>query len=605
MKNPQPDVHAAYKLATMYHYGLKGVKQDMKQALEYYTTAADFGSWEAAGQAGKFHLWGMGLEENERNLNKALKYFEQGSPGGLPNCQYRFKTNLRKKTKLADKNSDEEDTSDLALCDHPAVNGMGLLHVFGVPHTSVSVNITMAQEYFMLARDMGNMDAYYNLAMLHLGWMNPEYGEALSKRKIKRSGSGSGPSKKDFRSAVTYLDRAAKKGHFQAKYRLAKIYARGVTLKKKDGSLEGEIAVHGSCNIALKLYQEISESGTTISRRMRVAYKQYTAADYESSLRNYIAAAETGSMDAQVNAAFLLEQGHCLGMSSSLCLKASLRMWKAAARQGNEEACLRVGDFYYYNRVDADTETKHANIYSIVTFPYIRYLLYPENLFQFINKSMIVGIRRAFGNVDSIAGSETQAGIENGSACPSKGDVDGTCSSSQAASIQNSDEAERKRLSLAAKYYRKAAEEHGSERANFNMGFMHEYGLGLTQDFPLAKRHYDLAAAGSSGDGIFAVQIALTCMNVHENFLKLSLYLEKRLFDLLSSNSGSSALNSKQEAEQAPPNESSLIAARGLYTSSASGVIISHVLSWESLIMLALLLVLKKLIIHRQNRMLH
>lgn len=458
----------------------------------------------------------------------------------------------------------------------------------------------MAQEYFILARDMGNMDAYFNLAMLHLGWMNPEYGEILSNRKTNRSGSGKSPSKKDFRTAITYLDRAAKKGHFQARYHLAKIYARGITLKKKDGSLEGEVVVQSSCTIALKLYQEIADSGTTISRRMRVAYKQYTAADYESSLRNYIAAAETGSMDAQVNAAFLLEQGHCLGMSSSPCLKASLRMWKAAARQGNEEACLRVGDFYYYNRVDASTETKHANIYSIATFPYIRYVLYPENLFQLINKSMIVGIRRIFGNIDSITENEAEIEIENSSMCSAKTDVDDTCSRPQAASPKN-EEHEKKRLKLAAKYYRKAAEEHASERANFNLGFMHEYGLGLTQDFPLAKRHYDLAAAGDSGDGIFAVQIALTCMNVHENVLKLSLYLEKGLFDLLSSNSGLDAMNAGQP-QQTPRNEGKLVATRRSHASRAFGVIVSHVFSWESLIMLALFFVLKKIFIHRQNR---
>lgn len=102
LKNPHPDVHAAYKLATMFHYGLKGVQQDMKQALEYYTIAADHGSWEAAGQAGKFHVWGMGLEEEERDLNKAYKYFDQGAPGGLDSCQYRFTKKMQNKIKEAE-----------------------------------------------------------------------------------------------------------------------------------------------------------------------------------------------------------------------------------------------------------------------------------------------------------------------------------------------------------------------------------------------------------------------------------------------------------------------------------------------------------------------
>lgn len=44
----------------------------------------------------------------------------------------------------------------------------------------------------------------------------------------------------------------------------------------------------------------------------------------------------------------------------------------------------------------------------------------------------------------------------------------------------------------AAAYYRFAADSHNSQ-ACFNMGFMHQYGIGIPQDFPLAKRYYDLA----------------------------------------------------------------------------------------------------------------
>merc|ERR1740124_1568839 len=260
---------------------------------------------------------------------------------------------------------------------------MGLMHVFGVPKT-VLVNVTLAQEYFALARDMGNMDAYYNLAMLHLGWMNPDYGESMTKTWRKKESKNS-PTKKDFRTAVTYLDRASKRGHYQAKYRLAQIYARGISLKRTDGVFHAqEKVVQSSCPAALKLYREIADTGTTVSKRMRVAYKQYTLADYDSSLRNYMAAAEGGSMDAQVNAAFLLEQGHCLGMNGSSCLK----------------ACLRVGDFYYYNRVDGGTEsrtgTERTNRYSIATSPYTRYILYPEDLFQLVSVSVIAGIKSLF-----------------------------------------------------------------------------------------------------------------------------------------------------------------------------------------------------------------
>ena len=145
-ENDEPDVNEAYRLANMYHFGLRGVKQDMKEALKYYEIAADANSWEAAGQAGKFHLWGMGLEEEDRDIMKAYYYFKKGTPGGIEGCKERLEKKLAHKKKEAE--SDDiwifEETEEVFLCDHPSVNGMGLLHLFGVPN--VVSNSTFSDE---------------------------------------------------------------------------------------------------------------------------------------------------------------------------------------------------------------------------------------------------------------------------------------------------------------------------------------------------------------------------------------------------------------------------------------------------------------------------
>jgi FOG: TPR repeat, SEL1 subfamily len=142
-----PDLGAAHKLANMYHYGLKGVKQDMKEALKYYEIAADLNSWEAAGQAGKFHLWGMGVDGKERDLKKALEYFRKGTPGGLNACKLR----LQKKLFLKKQNVEDdlwESGEIIYNCDHPSVNGMGLLHLYGVPMMVRNRNVyCMNSEY--------------------------------------------------------------------------------------------------------------------------------------------------------------------------------------------------------------------------------------------------------------------------------------------------------------------------------------------------------------------------------------------------------------------------------------------------------------------------
>ncbi len=61
-------------------------------------------------------------------------------------------------------------------------------------------------------------------------------------------------------------------------------------------------------------------------------------------------------------------------------------------------------------------------------------------------------------------------------------------------------------------------------RGHFNLGFMHEWGLGLTQDFPLAKRHYDLAKRNNAN--IMAAAFALFAMDIHQMAVKATINLK-------------------------------------------------------------------------------
>jgi SEL1 protein len=82
-------------------------------------------------------------------------------------------------------------------------------------------------------------------------------------------------------------------------------------------------------------------------------------------------------------------------------------------------------------------------------------------------------------------------------------------------------------LATAARYYRLATERptSPSPRAHYNLGFMYEWGLGLKQDFPLAKRHYDLAISSASmiKEADVPVSIALKALILHEYIVKLML----------------------------------------------------------------------------------
>lgn len=558
--SPEPDLGAALTIANFYYMGLRGVKQDLRLALKYYEICGDYNHWEGGGQAGLMHFWGVGMSPEDRDLKKAYTYFQQGTPGGLEGCHERARA--RRKA-LNKKDPNAEEIGNVSLCDKNSINGMGLMYLFGVDGL-VKRNVGMARSWWELCKDMGDSDCQYNYGMLRLGWMvtelndlkserfaakdakEPKTEEVLSgsvktgdetsymayrKAKVKSTlGTYTGPSLSDYNVAVQEFSRAAAKGHLQAKHKLAMLYSTGVDVPKKEGKFN--TAVAQSCTSALRYYKSIADGGDTISRRNRAAWKQYNAGDYESSLRNYLATAETGSETGQVNAAFLLEQGHCLGLTRDSCTRASVRLWRAAARQGNLEACLRVGDYYYYGRMKKsrggdkppillsedgnskflyEQEELEGKSFYFSPGPYrwARYILYPEELIQLAKKWTAKYLNSA--EKEGQEHSETQT-------CSIDDEASGTCAAVE--KDINEDDGD-DHMAIAAQYYRKAAEEHKSARANFNLGFMHEWGLGLTQDFPLAKRHYDLAGQEAS----IASSIALWAMSLHQMIVKFNVVL--------------------------------------------------------------------------------
>jgi TPR repeat protein len=519
-RQADPDIQAAYTLANLYHFGLRGVSQNLTKALEYYTIAADAGNWEAAGQAGKFHFWSLGMEPSQRDLFKAQKLFQKGAQFGLEGCQERYRLHLKRKKSKSDSNEE----IPVELCDHPSLNGLGLLYLYGIP-TMKAIDLGKARAFFQLSRDMGNMDAAYNLAMLKLGF-NAGWKEVSTSFTGSNGGSkervpafmdksSSFPSRQNWTDAVHDLLAAAGKGHIQAHHRLAMIYQHGI-------QVGANAYVGKDCKKASKHYQSIiNKASPYLSKRTRMAYKQYMSGDYEGALVNYLMAAETGHSLSQVNAAFLLSQGVCLHLTSQQCRQASLRFWKAATFSGDQEAALRVGDFYYYG-----TKRK-PTLLDIVIYPEIHLLPVLTEAIQSVKEytlSKFLGVSQRenskLDDVNDVSSSNEICGWNDNNQ-NNDNEKKNTCPN-PSTSEQSLDSD----LEKAAQYYRLASERFKSARANFNLGFMHEWGLGLKQDFPLAKRYYDLAKT-SPKHATLPVQLALMSMKVHEWFVTLrqSLFL--------------------------------------------------------------------------------
>mmetsp|Transcript_24909 Transcript_24909/g.36550 ORF Transcript_24909/g.36550 Transcript_24909/m.36550 type:complete len:1176 (-) Transcript_24909:62-3589(-) len=682
------DSNAAFTLANLHHYGLRGVRQDMRLALKYYEMAANnhlnkgennilhdahyTEHPEAAGQAAKFHLLGMGVEAN---ANEALRYMRMGAPGGLEGCG-----------------------QDKSNCDAEALNCFGLAHLFGID-LHVDANVRKAVRFFTLARDFGNVDAIYHLAMMRMGWMNMEENEeaeelkevketkedksetppsdtsteteeivqmeirleqileqkqrlqrmkqelssaeksdmlqydspkadqdgqtdhenqnaddsipaaaaqaaatALGKTNVltknqsylaklkdkiqqlqkhvdenteeldqdiqlltnnaklhqqkqvkvnyihsqlhsdyynddstqktnnqqksapinlKPSSSSAKKHKIDYSRALNDFLRAANKGHLQSIHRAGIMYARGIGTSK-------------NCPAAVQYLRQVSESSPSITKRIRSAYRYYKNGNIDLSLRNYIAAAEAGVELAQSNAAWLLERGYCLGLDKQGCVNASLRMWKAASRQGNAEASLRVGDFHYYGRLDdvanrdKSATTAGVGLYKF-DWPFLIPLLtHPE---QWLIRARMTAVKMVKKTLHSKKRSGLPPAPKSQATSPPPDDQ--TCSPDENETCETTNKLiknpttvseksiQEQNFNKAAQYYRKAADAM-SPSANFNLGFMYEWGLGLKQDFPLAKRHYDLAASNHPEAGL-AVKLALMAMNFHEKWVKLDM----------------------------------------------------------------------------------
>eukprot|EP00977_Amphora_coffeiformis_P028998 scaffold38210_cov191-Amphora_coffeaeformis.AAC.11 len=570
---------AAFTLGQYYHHGLRGVPQNVTLAAEYYTMAAEQNHWEAAGQLGKLHLWGIGVPQD---AYQAQRYFQMGVPAGLYDCQSRYTRLVKHNSK---KNKNDSDAG-ISLCEANCLTGMAMIKLLGVPHVS-AISLADAEAFLELAKDQGSSEASYNLAMFRMGWQHhwrvpqavEENGQTsiMEEQVFNKDAPLNHPSNAEYQNIISDLRVAASKGHIQANFRLGLFYAHGVTIPKPGSSGNDKLRViPKDCEKATKHFRwVVDHASPDRARRMRHAYQQYVAGDTGNALRNYLAAAATGSETAQINAAFLLERGECPGLANSVdCAKAAVRLWKAAAERGQREASLRVGDFYYYGRLQPQPR-------AVGPFGWTRYLVFPEEIVP-IAKTWFEQAQQLYLR-DS---AERQTDEKDASVCEAEGE-EGACAalgdkSLDGHSVQGD-------LELAAHYYQLAAVGKENARANFNLGFLYEWGLGLKQDFPLAKRHYDLAKSFNSRESDLPVVIALFTLTLHERVVKV--YMSwKAWWEELKEGQAATGSNSggSSRADWPAPGPSHREKTPQASKKDKTDVIMKHIFSWDSLLILIL-----------------
>lgn len=207
-----------------------------------------------------------------------------------------------------------------------------------------------------------------------------------------------------------------------------------------------------SCPTAVELMKNVAERGKW-SDQLMVAHTDYREGRVNEAFLNYALFSEMGYEVAQSNAAFILDKGETDILSEEEGLVRTLALWARAAAQGYSAA--QVG---YKLKCFPDKNLLH--------FTDISCLCFECEISFFFLLQVKLGDAHYYGR-------GTKVDYE-----------------------------------AAASHYRSASEQQHNAQAMFNLGYMHERGLGLAKDRHLAKRCYDLAA-DASPDARIPVALAL------------------------------------------------------------------------------------------------
>jgi TPR repeat protein len=279
-----------------------------------------------------------------------------------------------------------------------------------------------------------------------------------------------------FQRAVLWYTQALDRGHTPAAYSLAVMHLNGI------GTVR-------DCDIAVNLLKKVCERGEWVSGKLVDAYEFGDKQPDRASLL-FLKLAEAGHEVAQMNVAHLLDSGQSVLLyPGSLTAEQSQteesrqhnrivaqRFYEMSAEQGSASSELRLGDYAFYGW----------------------------------------GISAGFGDDEA----EGSGASEEDGALPS---------------VFTSNEPELKLLTQMVDYeaslarYRKTAEmtvtgewmQAFVARGSFNLGFMHQFGLGVAQDLHLAKRHYHRCREVDPGGVHAPITLVLLLLGCHMQFVRL------------------------------------------------------------------------------------
>ena len=198
-------------------------------------------------------------------------------------------------------------------------------------------DLKRALELFKSAAERGNAEAQFNLGAMYIGGMGV---------------------RKAYDKALHYFTLSAHQGHTLALYNLGQMHLNGLGAPR-------------SCPVGAQFLKAVAERGdwAYLLEEAHASLDHPHTADSAVSLHVYAHLAEGGFELAQANVAFLLDQQHThepetplLGLTGSALAERALHMYRQAAAQGNVEAEVKLGDYFYYGHgtaVDLEASVAH------------------------------------------------------------------------------------------------------------------------------------------------------------------------------------------------------------------------------------------------------
>ncbi|KAF3421600.1 hypothetical protein E2986_07120 [Frieseomelitta varia] len=456
-----PSAHMG--MGFLYATGLGGVHASQAKALLHYTAAALGDDTRAQMALGYRHWAGVTTPAScERALDfyrkVANKVAEEVSLSGGPVVQ---------RVRLLDEQENPAYSSgifDQDLIEYyqllakkgdiQAQVGLGQLHYQG--GRGVPLDHERALQYFQHAADAGNP-----LAMAFLGKIYLE---------------GSDIVKQDNETAYKYFKKAAELGNpvGQSGLGLMYLYGRGVERDTaKALQYFSEAAEQGWVDGQLQL-GNMYFSGTGVRRDYKLANKYFSLA----------------SQSGHVLAFYNLAQMHATGTGMMRSCPAAVELLKNVAERGKWSDQLMV----------AHTDYREGRINEA----FVNYALLAEMGYEVAQSNAAFILDKGETTILS-----EEEGLVRALALWARAAAQGY----SAAQVKLGDahyygRGTKVDYEAAASHYRSASEQQHNAQAMFNLGYMHERGLGLAKDRHLAKRCYDLAAEASP-DARIPVALAL------------------------------------------------------------------------------------------------